>query len=120
VPSFASRAPSLLVPVLLAVLASPAVAQSPTATVSVRTESADEARERGAAAQARGVSPVNPWLSGQLAYRFPGTSDPADSFLVTARALYWLDQADEPAAARGWGLPVMGNVSGLSASAPPE
>ncbi len=119
--SCACRASSYLVPFVLVLLASPAVAQTPTATVSVATQPTQPADgSRGGEMRARGVSPVNPWLSGSVAYRFPGTGDPGDSFLVTARALYWLDRADEPASPRGWGLPIMGNVSGLSASTPPE
>lgn len=116
------RALSRLVALVVAVLAVPAVAQTPMATVSVSSQAA-AARGSGTDTNkvaVRTVSPVNSWLSGQIAYRFPGAGDAADSFVVSARALYWLDQVDEAGTSTGWGLPVMGNLSGLSASTPAE
>jgi len=99
--------------VLLAGLAPPVLGQTPTASVSVAKPSQAVEGE-----VARAVSPANPWVSAQVSYRFAGNVE--ESFVVSARALYWLDQEDEPRSPRGFGLPVMGNFSGISASTPPE
>lgn len=90
-------------------LAHSAMAQTPTASVSVVKPSA---------VQEKAVSPANPWVSAGVSYRFAGKVE--ESFLVSARALYWLDEQDEDGSPRGFGLPVMGNFSGISASTQPE
>lgn len=103
--------------VALAAAAATASAQTPTATVNVARPVVPVAPP-GAAPKM--VSPTNPWLAAQLAYKFSGTGDATDSFVVSARALHWLSDPEPADQTSGWGLPVMANFTGLTKSTPPE
>lgn len=104
---------------IAACIATPARAQTPTATVNVRT-SGEPAAPLPAGVEPKTASPVNPWLSAQVAYKFGGAGNPADSFLISARALYWLSKPEDPGSKTGWGFPIMANFTGLTASTPAD
>jgi hypothetical protein len=61
---------------------------------------------------ALGISAASPWVGAQVAYKFGGTNDFADNLLVSARLLYDIDLGESKIH-----LPVMGNISELTANA---
>jgi hypothetical protein len=55
-----------------------------------------------------GVSAKNPWLGGQIGYKFGGSGEFADNLLTSARLMYPIDIGT-----KNFQLPVMGNFSQL-------
>src|SRR5687767_4785061 len=101
---FGSKRPrlvALVVTVWAAVFA--ANAQTPFATQNVGSSSAERSLTLS------GPSAGSPWIGGQIAYKFGGSSEFADNLLVAARLLYDIDVGSEK-----FHLPVMGNISDLT------
>jgi len=91
-----------------ALLTSPAFPQTPYGFTNVVSD-----------AGAGGVAANNPWLGAQVGYKFGGTDSFSDNLLVGAKFLYdpLGTNKDSSGDDRGWHLPVMGNISDLTANA---
>src|SRR5262245_28321948 len=59
------------------------------------------------------ASPANPWVGAQIGYKFGGTTAFQDNLIVNAQLLH-----DIELGTTNFRLPVMGNISGLTAHAP--
>jgi len=55
-----------------------------------------------------GMAARNPWLGGQIGYKFGGSDEFADNLIASARLMYEIDLSSKK-----FQLPIMGNVSQL-------